>query len=99
MHQRVVIAADRATLTDSLHIAWAMVTLLFMMLIMGFEQALGKQFGFLLRQLFGLSRVWLLMEQKPRIYGPADSLHWNMGTNQYCRVHVMGRGVRHRTIA
>ena len=45
MHQRAVIAADRATLTDSLHIAWAMVTLLFMMLIMGFgAAALGKKF-------------------------------------------------------
>ncbi len=45
MHQREVIAADRATLTDSLHIAWAMMTLLFMMLIMGFgAAALGKKF-------------------------------------------------------
>lgn len=39
MHQRDVIAADRATLTDSLHIAWAMMTLLFMTLIMGFGAA------------------------------------------------------------
>jgi len=45
MHQREVIAADRATLTDSLHITWAMITLLFMMLIMGFgAAALGKKF-------------------------------------------------------
>jgi hypothetical protein len=45
MHQRIVIAADRATLTDSLHIAWAMMTLLFMMLIMGFgAAALEKKF-------------------------------------------------------
>jgi hypothetical protein len=45
MHQRVVIAADGATLTDSLHIAWAMMTLLLMMLIMGFgAAALGKKF-------------------------------------------------------
>ena len=45
MHLREMIAADRATLTDSLHIAWAMMTLLFMMLIMGFgAAALGKKF-------------------------------------------------------
>jgi len=45
MHQRNVIAADKATLTDTLHIAWAMMTLLFMMLIMGFgAAALGKRF-------------------------------------------------------
>jgi hypothetical protein len=36
MHQRNVIAAGGGTLTDTLHIVWAMITLLFMMLIMGF---------------------------------------------------------------
>jgi hypothetical protein len=61
MHQRDVIAADRATLTDSLHIAWAMMTLFFMMLIMGFgAAALGKRFRiftaatFLVFVLFGI---------------------------------------------
>ena len=45
MHQREVIAAGGGTLTDSLHIGWAMVTLLFMMLLMGFgAAALGKRF-------------------------------------------------------
>lgn len=45
MHLREVISADNATLTDVLHIAWAMIALLFMMLIMGFgAAALGKKF-------------------------------------------------------
>lgn len=47
MHQREVIAAGGGTLTDTLHIAWATITLLFMMLIMGFCAAgLGKRFRF-----------------------------------------------------
>jgi hypothetical protein len=36
MHQREVIAAGGGTLTDTLHIAWAMMTVSFMMLLMGF---------------------------------------------------------------
>ncbi|HEX5025648.1 MAG TPA: DUF998 domain-containing protein [Agriterribacter sp.] len=45
MHQREVIAAGGGTLTDTLHIVWAMMTLLFNMLLMGFGAlALGKQF-------------------------------------------------------
>jgi Protein of unknown function (DUF998) len=45
MHQREVIAAGRGTLTDTLHITWAMMTLLFMMLMMGFgAAALEKSF-------------------------------------------------------
>jgi hypothetical protein len=47
MHQREVIAMGGGTLTDTLHIVWAMITLLIMMLIMGFGTAtLGKQFRF-----------------------------------------------------
>lgn len=45
MHQRTVIAAGGGTLSDTLHIAWAMMTLVFNMLIMGCgAAALGKQF-------------------------------------------------------
>jgi len=45
MHQREVIAAGGGTVTDSLHIAWAMMTLLFNVLVMGFgAAALGKRF-------------------------------------------------------
>ncbi|HEX5624425.1 MAG TPA: DUF998 domain-containing protein [Saprospiraceae bacterium] len=45
MHQREVIAAGGGTLTDSLHIAWAAMTLLFNMLLMGFgAAALGGRF-------------------------------------------------------
>ena len=45
MHQREVIAAGGGTLSDTLHIVWAMVTLLLMMLLMGFgAAALSKKF-------------------------------------------------------
>jgi len=45
MHQRNVIAAGGGTLTDTLHISWAMMTLLFNMLLMWFgAAAFGKQF-------------------------------------------------------
>ncbi len=45
MHQREVLAAGGGTLTDTLHIVWASITLLFMMLMMGFgAAALGKGF-------------------------------------------------------
>lgn len=39
MHQRQVIAAGGGTLTDSMHIAWAVMTLIFNMLLMGFGAA------------------------------------------------------------
>jgi hypothetical protein len=45
MHQREVIGTGRGTLTDTLHITWTMIALLFMMLLMGFgAAALGKKF-------------------------------------------------------
>lgn len=47
MHQRQVVAAGGGTITDTLHIAWAIITLLLMMLMMGFgAAALGKRFRF-----------------------------------------------------
>lgn len=47
MHQREVIATGGGTLTDTLHIIWAMMTLLFNMLLMGYgAAALGKRFRF-----------------------------------------------------
>jgi hypothetical protein len=47
MHQREVIAAGGGTLTDTLHLVWASMTLLFMMLMMGFGAAgLDKKFRF-----------------------------------------------------
>jgi hypothetical protein len=45
MHTREVLAAGGGTLSDSLHIAWAMMTLLVNMVLMGFgAAALGKRF-------------------------------------------------------
>jgi hypothetical protein len=45
MHQRAVLAAGGGTLTDTLHIAWTVVTNLLFMLAIGFgAAALGKRF-------------------------------------------------------
>lgn len=45
MHQRAVLAAGGGTLTDTLHIAWTVVTGLFTLAAMGFAaSALGKRF-------------------------------------------------------
>jgi hypothetical protein len=45
MHQRAVLAAGGATLTDTLHLVWAAVTGVFFMFIVGFgAAALGKRF-------------------------------------------------------
>jgi hypothetical protein len=45
MHQRAVLAAGGGTLTDTLHLAWAAITGVFFMLIVGFgAAALGKRF-------------------------------------------------------
>lgn len=45
MHQREVLAAGGKTLTDTLHLVWAAMTVLFMMLMMGFgAAAFGKRF-------------------------------------------------------
>lgn len=65
MHLREVLAAGGGTLTDTLHIAWAGITLLFNMLIMGFgAAAMGKRFRiftiscFVLFIVFGML-VWM----------------------------------------
>jgi Protein of unknown function (DUF998) len=45
MHQRAVLAAGGGTLTDTLHIVWAVVTVLLMLLAIGFgASALGRRF-------------------------------------------------------
>lgn len=45
MHRREVIAGGGGTLTDTLHIVWATMTIIFMMLMMGFgAAALSKKF-------------------------------------------------------
>jgi len=45
MHQRDVLAAGGGTLTDTLHLTWAAISVLFMLLAMGFgAAAFGKRF-------------------------------------------------------
>lgn len=47
MHTREIIASDGGSLTDTLHLVWASMTLIFMMIIMGLGAAgLDKQFLF-----------------------------------------------------
>ena len=47
MHQRAVLAAGGGTLTDTMHIAWTIVTSLFFMFALGFGAvAFGKRFRF-----------------------------------------------------
>jgi len=47
MHQRAVLAAGGATLTDTLHIVWTVVTSLFFMSALGFGAGgFGKRFRF-----------------------------------------------------
>jgi hypothetical protein len=60
MHTREVIAASGGTLSDTLHLVWATMTVLFMMLMMGFgAAALGKNFrlytiaNFIIFMIFG----------------------------------------------
>jgi hypothetical protein len=57
MHQRAVLAANGGTLTDTLHLVWAMVVILLMMLEIGFGAAsFGKRF-----RLFSLATMVALV--------------------------------------
>jgi Protein of unknown function (DUF998) len=57
MHQREVLAAGGGTLTDTLHIVWSMVAVLFMMLAIGFgAAAFGKRF-----RLYSMATIVILV--------------------------------------
>lgn len=57
MHQREVLAAGGGSLTDTLHIVWSLVTVLLMLLAMGFgAAALGRRF-----RLYSIATVVLLV--------------------------------------
>lgn len=59
MHQREILAAGGATLTDTLHIVWTIITLLLMMILMGFGAAAsGKRFRFYTILTFGVFIVF-----------------------------------------
>jgi hypothetical protein len=65
MHQREVLAAGGKTLTDTLHIVWAMIIVLLMMLAMGFgAAALGKRFRF-----YSIATILILL-----VFGALSSL-------------------------
>ena len=56
MHQRAVLAAGGGTLTDTMHIVWAIATVLLMLLAIGFgAAALGKRF-----RLYSLATIVIL---------------------------------------
>lgn len=62
MHRREVIGAGGGTLTDTLHIAWAMLTTLFMMVLMGFgAAAAGKRFRIFTAGIFAVFLVFGLL--------------------------------------
>ena len=57
MHQREALAAGGGTLTDTLHIVWSMVTVLLMMLAIGFgAAAFGKRF-----RLYSIATIVILV--------------------------------------
>lgn len=57
MHQRAVLAAGGGTLTDTMHIVWAVVTVLLMLLAIGFgAAALGKRF-----RLYSIATIVILL--------------------------------------
>lgn len=59
MHQREILAAGGGTLTDTLHLIWTILTILLMMLIMGFGAAVsGKRFRFYTILTFGVFIVF-----------------------------------------
>ncbi len=78
MHQREVIAAGQGTLTDMLHIIWAMITVVFMMLLMGFGAvAFGKRFRVFTAVVFIVFIVFgiLIGVESPGIRGNLPTPH------------------------
>jgi hypothetical protein len=66
MHQRVVLAAGGATLTDTLHLVWSGVTVLGMLLFIGFgAAAFGKRF-----RLYSIGTILVLL-----VFGVLTSLY------------------------
>lgn len=65
MHQREVIGAGGGTLTDTLHIVWAMITVLFMMILMIYgAAALGKRFRLFTIAIFVIFIVFGILSAK-----------------------------------
>jgi amino acid transporter len=98
MHLR----GNKPTLTDTLHIVWAMVTILLMMLIMGFGAAsLGRPFRFipLLPFVVFVAFGILIGLEAPGIPNNLPTpRHRNLGAYQYRCIHALGNCLCNRFI-
>ena len=103
MHQRAVLAAGGGTLTDILHIAWAMATVLLMMLAIGYgSAAFGKRF-----RLYSIATMVILLsfgvlsalDGAPDPGRPAHAVGRSLGAHQHQRVHALDRGAGHYPVA
>ena len=95
MHQRHVLAAGGGTLTDTLHIAWAMVTVLLMLLAMSFgAAALGRRFRYYSIATMCHSRsVWRVddRERSPSWCKSSHAVGRDLGADQHWRLPALGR--------
>ena len=99
MHLREVLAAGGGTLTDTMHIVFAMVTVLLMLLAIGFgAAAFGKRFPPLLHRDHGDPfRVWRLDNTRCS-QDPGESAYTvgrGLGAHQHRRLPALGRGAGH----
>ena len=99
MHLREVLAAGGGTLTDTMHIVFAMVTVLLMLLAIGFgAAAFGKRF-----RLYSIATMVILVAfgaltgvDAPRIAGKsAHAVDRGVGAHQHRRLPALGRGAGH----
>ena len=90
MHQREVLAAGGGTLTDTLHIVWTVVTIVLMLLAIGFgAAAFGKRF-----RLYSIATMVILVAfgaltgmDAPRAAGkPAHAVDRGLGAHQHRRL-------------
>lgn len=95
MHRREVLAAGGGTLTDTLHLVWAGVTVFLFVLIMGFGAiALGRLFRVLHRcECRGPHRVWVddFLGCAERKCKSAHAMDRGVGASQHRSVLALGR--------
>ena len=95
MHQRAVLAAGGGTLTDTLHLVWAMVTGVVFMFMVGFgAAALGKRFRFYSIATMGSSsRAARYRNYASRIQANCPRQGSASGSAQHRHVHGVDRGM------
>ena len=89
MHQRAVLAAGGGTLTDTMHIVWSIVTVVLMLLEIGFAAAaLGKRF-----RLYSIATMVILAAFGTLTFWGAPGVAANMPTpwlGVWERINVLG---------